>query len=149
MRRGYSIAETVRYTRRIMQRPSGVSLTAALMVLFTLIGLLGTFTAVVPATAAAATPFAVGGLMKVGGIVGSLIGLLFVFLYWKGYGWVRWVVMIYCVLTLVSLLGIRKAMQMSHLIGVSDVLKALLALFLLYYLNTEPVKAWFNGPKIA
>ncbi len=119
------------------------------MVLFTLLGLVGTFTMTLPPPPAgtAATPQMMSTILHVGVIVSTTIGLVFVFLYWKGFSWMRWVVMVYCLFPLVSLLKLSTTMQASHINGVDCILNALLAIFLLYYLNTAPVKTWFDSPK--
>jgi hypothetical protein len=139
----------LRYTSVIMQRPSGVTFTAAVMVLTTILGTIGTLTGTLPAlpSGSSASTEMMTTFVHASVFAGAIIGLIFVFLYWKGYSWMRWVVMIYCLFPLASLVSIQKTFAISPISGASVIINVLLAIFLLYYLNTEPVRAWFNGPK--
>jgi hypothetical protein len=139
----------MRYTSVIMQRPSGVTYTAAVMVLTTILGIIGALTGTLPATptGSPASPQMIAMVVHASVFLGAIIGAIFIFLYWKGYSWVRWAVMIYCLFPLVSLISIKKTFAISPISGASVIINVVLAIFLLYYLNTEPVRAWFNSPK--
>jgi len=123
-----------------MQRPSGVTYTAAVMVLTTILGIIGNLTGTLP-------PQMMATFVHASAFVSAIIGGIFIFLYWKGYSWVRWAVMIYCLVPLASLITIKNIFAISPINGVSVVINVVLAIFLLYYLNTAPVRVWFNSPK--
>lgn len=142
-------SHNLRYTSAIMQRPSGVTLTAALMAVLTLVGLVVAFIMPLPivptGTAVPSSLFTT--FAHVGGIIGAIISAVFIFLYWQGYSWMRWVVMIYSIFPIIGLVRIKTAFATYPLSGVESLVSALLAVYLLWYLNTPPVKAWFDSPK--
>jgi len=80
-------------------------------------------------------------------IFGALIAAICVFFYWKGHEWARWIVMIDAVLVLLLLIGIVRTWNASHLGGAISLAKGILAVYLLWNLNTAPVKAWFKMPQ--
>jgi len=137
------------YTSVIMPRPVEVTFTAALMALLTILGLVASFFVTLPVVPEG-TPVSAGAVAAIAHgsmIFGTVISAIFIFLYWKGYSWVRWVVMIYSLFVIVSLVRIGKTFALSPISGVASIVSALLAVYLLYYLNTEPAKVWFNSPK--
>jgi hypothetical protein len=123
------------------------------MALFIVLGLISTFTMGVPPMPAnmAANPMVTPGMIASIGhssaIVGSIIAAICVYFYWKGHEWARWLVMIDAVLVLLLALGIRTTWANSTLGGMVTIGKTILAIYLLWYLNTAPVKAWFKIPK--
>jgi len=120
------------------------------MVITTILGVIGTFTGTIPipdSTAPAAAAMA-GSFVHGAVVFGAIISFVFIFLYWKGFSWMRWVVMVYCLFPIISVFSIKKTWGMSPISGASVIINVVLALFLLYYLNTPPVKAWFDGPKL-
>jgi len=136
-----------------MQKPSSIDLTAGLMALFIVLGLVGTFTMAMPpmpsnmAANPMVTPSLMASIAHGSAILGALIAAICVFFYWKGHEWARWVVMIDAVLVLLSLIMISKTMAASHFNAGIELAKAVLAIYLLWNLNTAPVKAWFKSPK--
>jgi hypothetical protein len=136
-----------------MQRPSSINLTAGLMVLFVAFGLYTTFTTPIvmpptmPQTATPISPSMFAGMAHGMAVFFSLIALVFVLFYWLGHEWARWAVMICSVWNLLWIFTIATAFHRSHLNGAVTVAKDLLSIFLLWHLNTAPIKAWFKGPK--
>jgi len=123
-----------------MQKPTGITITTALMCLFLIIGIVITFARPLPIPAnSAASPSMIATLVHVGVIVYTLIAAICIWFYWSGKEWARWVVMIDC------LLVFGKAWGTSHLNAEITIGQVLLAIFLLYYLNTAPIRAWFSG----
>lgn len=132
-----------------MQKPSSIDLTAGLMALFIVLDLINSFTMTAPPmpTSPMITPSMAASIAHGGAIFGTIIAVACVFFYWKGHEWARWLVMIDSVLVLLGLIGISKAMAASHLGGILELAKAILAIYLLWNLNTALVKAWFKSPK--
>jgi len=129
-----------------MQKPTGITITTALMCLFLIIGIVITFARPLPIPAnSAASPSMIATLVHVGVIVYTLIAAICIWFYWSGKEWARWVVMIDCLLVFISLRNIGKAWGTSHLNAEITIGQVLLAIFLLYYLNTAPIRAWFSG----
>jgi len=136
-----------------MHKPSSINLTAGLMALFIVLNLVSSYTMAIPPMPAnmAANPMVTPGLMASMAhgmaIFGAIIAAICVFFYWKGHEWARWVVMIDAVIVLLSLIGIHKTFTTSYLGGYVAIAKAVLAIYLLWNLNTAPIKAWFRMPK--
>jgi hypothetical protein len=136
-----------------MQKPSSINLTAGIMALFIVLGLISTFTMALPPMPPnmAANPMVTSSMIAtfahVFAILGAIIAAVCVFFYWKGHEWARWVVMIDAVLVLLGLLAIHKTFTTSHLGGFLTIAKAILAVYLLWNLNTAPIRAWFRMPK--
>jgi hypothetical protein len=136
-----------------MQKPSSIDLTTGLMALFIALGLVSTFNMALPpmpANVAAnpmVTPQLIASMTHGMAIFGALIAAICVFFYWKGHEWARWLVMIDCVLVLLGLFGLHKNFATSHFSGFLSLAKIILAIYLLWNLNTAPVKAWFKMPK--
>jgi hypothetical protein len=129
-----------------MQRPSGVTLTAALMAVLTIVSVVAVFTMPLPPlpTSSAVSTSLIGTMARGGGIFAAVISAVFIFLYWKGFSWMRWVVMIYSIFPII---GLKAALALYPLSGIASIVSALLGVFLIWYLNTAPVKAWFESPK--
>lgn len=123
-------------------RPKGVSLTALAMAALTLIhfakGLLHLFAGTL------AVPAVLEQLLI---CVGQSVVLICVWNYWKGQDWARIFVLLWSFLI--------AAKDISSLIDHDDTLvslmsqplrffHAILAIFLLYFLNTHPVRGWFK-----
>jgi len=132
-----------------MQKPSSIDLTAGIMAIFIVLGIVATFTMAIPAMPdnPMVSPSMVATATHIIGICVSVIAAVCVFFYWKGHEWARWVVMIDAVLVLLGLYNVGKTWPMSHLAGGIKIGQAILAVYLLWYLNTAPVKAWFKMPK--
>jgi hypothetical protein len=143
----------LRYTPVIMQKPSSIDLTTGLMAIIILIELVHAFTMAVPAIPPnmppnpMLTPSLMASIAHGGAILGAIIAAICVFFYWKGQEWARWLVMIDSVLVLLGLIMISRTMAVSHMSGTLQIAKAILAVYLLWNLNTAPVKAWFKSPK--
>ena len=71
------------------------------------------------------------------------LAAVFLWFYWRGHNWARWLVMIQSLVCILSLLGLKKRWEETHLGGTVFVYDALLSVFLLGYLNTKRVRAWF------
>jgi hypothetical protein len=119
------------------------------MAVLTLLSTVAAYTMVLPAipSTPGVSPGMVGTFMHFGALFGAVISAVFIVLYYIGYSWMRWVVMIYSLFPIVGLVRVPKAMQVSHLAAATSIASALLGIFLLWYLNTPDVKAWFNSPK--
>jgi hypothetical protein len=136
-----------------MQKPSSIDLTAGLMAIFIVLGIVSAFMmgpVPLPPNVASNPMFNSGMLTSMAhglAICGALIAAICVFFYWKGHEWARWIVMIDAVFVLLGLFTIHKTFSNSHLSGFVVLAKSILAIYLLWNLNTAPVKAWFKGPK--
>ena len=129
-----------------MQKPTGITVTTVLMCLFLVIGVVITFGRPLPIPSnAAASPSMIATFVHVGVVVYTLIAAVCIWFYWSGQEWARWVVMIDCLLVFISLRNIGKAWATSHLNAEVTICQVLLAIFLLYYLNTAPIRAWFSS----
>jgi hypothetical protein len=63
------------------------------------------------------------------------------FFYWKGQNWARWVAMLLCCLCLLELFNLDH----EHTLGkvFSTLYDTGLAIFLLWFVNTPPIRRWF------
>ena len=131
-----------------MTKPTGVQVSAALMALFIVLDIAVAFLAprgaIVPGSRMDNPAFAFmvhGG----GSLIFGLISAIFVYFYWAGKNWARWVIIVVSALCILGLLAITYTWAKSPMSGMLSLAKAALAAFLLYYLNTKPVAAWFEG----
>ncbi len=123
-------------------RPKGVSLTALA------IGALA-----VPASRALASQFHSQGLL--GFYYGAIVlafELYVAWSYWKGHSWARVVVLIASFMIMAE--GISDVFERGNIIALMShpvlFLQFAMAVFLLYWLNTPPLRAWFkNAPTAA
>jgi len=128
-----------------MQKPTGITVTTVLMILFLISGAVLTFHAPIPAMPNSdVSSSTIAAFAHIGFAVYAVIALVCIWFYYSGKEWARWVVMIVSVLELLGLISIAKTFAASHLSGANAIAKALLAIFLLYYLNTAPIRAWFS-----
>jgi hypothetical protein len=128
-----------------MQKPTGVTVTSALMAVAILIGLALAFTVALPAMPASTlSPALIVALVHGVAVFFSVVAAVFVWFYWKGQDWARWLVMIYSLYCLYSLIHLRRTWTLSHFSAEFIAAKAVLALYLLWYLNTAGVRAWFQ-----
>jgi hypothetical protein len=128
-----------------MQKPTGITVTTVLMVLFLISGAVLTFGRPMPAVPnSPVSSSAIAAFAHIGFAVYAVIALVCIWFYYSGKEWARWVIMIVSVLELLSLISIAKTFATSHAVGANAIAQALLAAFLLYYLNTEPIRAWFS-----
>jgi hypothetical protein len=75
-----------------------------------------------------------------------LIGYVVLWFYWKGRNWARMAVLLTSALTLYNLRYVLRGNVFHHVMTVSE---ASLGIFLLYWLNTTPVRAYFKAkPRI-
>jgi hypothetical protein len=77
------------------------------------------------------------------GVVVILLGTGAVFCYWKGLNWGRWIVLLESFWCLWNVKYIRNE-DATSLDVTMMIAAALLALFFLVYLNTKPVRTWFE-----
>jgi hypothetical protein len=68
---------------------------------------------------------------------------IFIVAYANGMNWVRWAVMAYSLIYIVSLRWTGSLWDYSHLDAGFDFFKACLGLFLMVYLNLPATKRWF------
>ncbi len=75
-------------------------------------------------------------------LIGAIIIVSFIVLwfFWQGRNWARWLVLITSV---IALLNLAYLAVMTPLQNIIIILEAILALFLLYWLNTPSVKGYF------
>jgi hypothetical protein len=128
-----------------MNPPSAVRITTALMFLSILLGIAVAFTQPLPATPTSATipSSSLMMIVHVGIVVISLLEAVFVFFYYKGQNWARWLVMLDSLYQLILLIRVGKAWSISHISGSLVIANALLAIYLLYYLNSVEAKRYF------
>ena len=128
-----------------MQKPTGITVTTVLMVLFLIIGAVLTFHAPIPTVPnSPISSSTISTFAHAAFALYAIIALVCIWFYYSGHEWARWVVMIVSVLDLLGLISIAKTFAASHLSGADAIAKAVLAIFLLYYLNTPPIRAWFS-----
>jgi hypothetical protein len=73
-----------------------------------------------------------------------MAGYFVIWLYWEGHNWARILVLLTCVLCLYNLRYFSHGRMVVRLMIGSE---ALLAVFLLFWLNTPKVKAFFRAPE--
>jgi hypothetical protein len=123
------------------------------MVLFIAFGLYTAFTMpiVMPSTmnqpATPINPSTFAAIAHGMAVFFSLLAAVFVLFYWLGQEWARWAVMIYSVWTLLWMFAIVATFRRSHLNGMVTLAKDIFSIFLLWHLNTAPIRAWFKAPK--
>jgi hypothetical protein len=132
-----------------MKKPTGITISTLLMCLFLIIGVITTFTRTVPvpATGGPVSTAGMAGIIHGFAIVFTIFAAVCVYFYWTGKDWARWLVMIDCVLNFFSLTHLVKTWNFSHLSALVSIGQVILSIFLLWYLNTTPIRAWFAGPK--
>src|SRR5438552_19183078 len=72
------------------------------------------------------------------------VGYAVIWFYWKGRNWARILVLLTSILSLYNVSGWVHCRTMARIMISSE---AMLAVFLLYWLNTKAVKAFFRGPR--
>lgn len=113
-----------------MQRPPGLTITTWLIGIMNVLG----FFLVDWQFSDAGVLFAVA--------IAVVLGAIVLWWYWKGLSWARWIVLLESFWCLWSLKYLAHATPVEVLMVV---IEALLAVFFLVYLNTKPVRAWFQG----
>lgn len=73
--------------------------------------------------------------------LGVVARYIVVWFYWNGYNWARILVML---VSLAALWNLISWMHVTAFVRVVIALKAALGLFLLYWLNTLPIKKYFD-----
>ena len=116
-----------------MLRPTGITVTAILMCVSLL-----TETAVNLPRELSTSHSATIQLFAV-----QIIAALFVWFYWTGHNWARWLVQIQSVISLFVLLGLPRKWSTSHMGAFVLIYDAILSVFMLCYLNTRRVRGWF------
>jgi hypothetical protein len=136
-----------------MQRPSSINLTSGLMVLFIILGVYAAFRTpiVMPPnmnqTATPISPATLSMFVHVMALIGAVIAAVFVLFYWLGHEWARWAAMIYSGWIILMMFSFMKTWQLSHFNGTLMLSRVVVGIFLLWHLNTAPIKAWFKMPK--
>jgi len=76
------------------------------------------------------------------------LGYVVLWYYWQGRNWARILVMLTSVVAVLDLATIRRPYRSAVLYDSLIVAEAILGIFLLYWLNTNVVRVWFNtSPK--
>lgn len=114
-----------------MGRPTGVSVTTALMCIC---NAMGWFT-IEWDKPRASTKFALCTVF-------ILIGYVCIWFYRRGSNWARVVVMLTSLLTIVNLFFITRGNMVSQVVVLSE---AILGIFLLWWLNTAPAREYFKS----
>ena len=66
------------------------------------------------------------------------------YFYWTAHNWARMLVLIYCLLCLIPVRVVHHQWMLVRFSWIAAC-QALLAIYLLWYLNTRPIRAWFAG----
>jgi hypothetical protein len=134
-----------------MPKPAGFQLTVILLWFFAIAGVVVAFIpmAAVPAGLTAQSAAFAGRLQAPSAVIGALIAAVFIVFYSKGENWARWVIMVASVFYLIGGFVAIKMLSISPPKAYLSFAEALFAIYLLYYLNTAPVKAWFERKKLA
>ncbi len=114
-----------------MQRPRGIVVTACLVAILHALGFFLIEGQVVDDVE----------VYYVGATIVVLCGLV-LWWYWKGLNWARWIVLLESFSCVWSLKYLRGATPVEISMIVAE---GILAVFFLVYLNTKPVRAWFEG----
>lgn len=135
-----------RYTRVTMKRPTGITVTAALMAFAILAGVVhGLFTPL-PALHTVASVRPVFFLLaRVLPYTFAVFECACIWAYWAGVEWARILVLIDCVLQFIALHRLTGLWHRFPTMAVLEIGKALVAVFLLWYLFQPRVRAWFAG----
>ena len=117
-----------------MTRPRGVKVATALLCLFNVLGA-AFFES--PEGVSAAVRMGVAAAM----VVAVAVSFVVTWFFWKGRNWARWLVMAMSVFTLLTLWpkGTEGPLLMAFLVA-----QALLAAWLLFWLNTRTARAFFG-----
>ncbi len=71
----------------------------------------------------------------------QVVGALLIWALWRGYFWIRWFMILGCVLSLPDILSI---VQPNPLQTVARAINIVLSIFLLYWLNTSAVRSYYR-----
>jgi hypothetical protein len=115
------------------ERPKGLSATAIAVVVSELVGLIFVKWSDFAAAPPYVVPVAFGVTLAAFGAV--------VWFYWQGRNWARWLVMLWAVLPFLFVL--RRGYSVRPL--ALDILDGSFTLFLLYWLNTKRIRAFFSA----
>jgi hypothetical protein len=118
-------------TMRVDQRPEGLAATAILMSITNAMGWM---------IIDWSKPHA--GLIFIAITITIAINYLVIWFYWKGKNWARILVLLTCLLCLFNLLQWNRIGFAERVMVGSE---AVLAIFLLYWLNTKDVRAFFRS----
>jgi len=139
-----------RYTSATMPKPNGFSLTV--IVLWVLLALSVVVAVAMPASAATQS----GALLAmaktiviVSSLIGAAVGAVIILFYSKGENWARWVIMVMSVLYIIGLLLNLHYWALIPGKVVFSAVQAVFGGYLLWYLNTPPVKGWFEKKLLA
>jgi hypothetical protein len=112
-----------------MSKPTGITVSALLMMLSLVAGLVMSYVH--------------GGTS---GIFWAVIIVLSVvtYFYWTAHNWARMLVLIYSFLCVIPVRMVHHQWVLVRFSWIAAC-QALLAIYLLWYLNTRPIRAWFAG----
>lgn len=140
------------YTSATMPKPNGISLTVTVLWVLLVLSVVVAVASPgrMPATLQGGAMVAMAKTIAlVGALISAAIGAVVIVFYSKGENWARWVVMVMSVLYII---GMLLNLRMWALIPTKVVFSALQALFgayLLWFLNTPPIKDWFEKKQTA
>ena len=135
-----------------MPKPNGFPLTVTVLwVLLVASLLLNIFApAPPPSTLASGAILAMAKTIAiVGGLIGAAIGAVIIVFYSKGENWARWVIMVVSALYIVGFLITLIHWSLFPAKTVLSAVQAVFAAYLLWFLNTPPVKGWFEKKLLA
>jgi hypothetical protein len=131
-----------------MEKPLGITVSTLLMSLFLVVGIIMLFASPLhPAPTRTVSPEMIVKFAYIFGLAFTVLAAVCVYFYWTGQEWARRLVMIDSVLTLFQLFHISKAFQTAPANGVLSLSEIILAVFLLWYLNTAAIRTWFVARK--
>jgi hypothetical protein len=129
-----------------MSRPTGVTVSALLMLLFIVAGLILTYTHAVSTNGTIPISPSISTATSHAFIWGaSAVSAIIVYFYWSAHNWARILVLIQSVLCLVPFHKQPHHQWVLVRLSVFTVGDALLAIYLLWYLNTRAIRIWFAG----
>jgi hypothetical protein len=133
-----------------MPKPNGFSLTVIVLWVFLALSVIMQIAAPMPPAGQAGAFMAMAkGIAVIATLVSAAIGAVIILFYSKGENWARWVIMVFSVL---YILGFFITLMHWSLYPAKTVFSAVQAVFggyLLWFLNTPPVKGWFEKKLLA
>jgi hypothetical protein len=131
-----------------MEKPLGITVSTLLMSLVLVVGIIMLFASPLhPAPTRTLSPEMIVKFTHIFGLAFTVLVAVCVYFYWTGQDWARWLVMIDSVLKFFQIFHISKAFHTAPANGVLTLCEGILALFLLWYLNTAAIRTWFVARK--
>jgi hypothetical protein len=127
----------------VVTRPKAVTISTWLMAIFNILGY-----AILWEPEAHKTRFAVFFFITVFTLTISA-GYVVLWFFWRGKNWARILVLLHCFVCLYNVHDIHFFLRVNPVDKVMLLGEALLAVFLLYWLNTRSAKAYFKRSKVS